>query len=113
SWPGPATPTSPPPTTTPPPRHWTGSTQPPPAPPPPARRERPPRTPPPPPDAPPAATPRARLDQAATSPAAAGLPELAAWHATARAEHTRQQGRPHPAASAAPAAAWASAARTP
>jgi DNA-binding CsgD family transcriptional regulator/tetratricopeptide (TPR) repeat protein len=46
------------------------------------------------------------LDQAAASPAAAGLPELAAWHATARAEHTRQQGRPDPAAWAAAVAAW-------
>jgi DNA-binding NarL/FixJ family response regulator len=45
------------------------------------------------------------LDQAATSPVAAGLPELAAWHATARAERTRQQ-RSDPAAWAAAAAAW-------
>jgi DNA-binding CsgD family transcriptional regulator/tetratricopeptide (TPR) repeat protein len=45
------------------------------------------------------------LDQAATSPVAAGLPELAAWHATARAERTRQQ-RSDPAAWAAATAAW-------
>jgi DNA-binding CsgD family transcriptional regulator/tetratricopeptide (TPR) repeat protein len=47
-----------------------------------------------------------RLEQAAAGPAAAGLPELAAWQATARAELTRQQGRPDPAAWAAAAAAW-------
>jgi ATP/maltotriose-dependent transcriptional regulator MalT len=47
-----------------------------------------------------------RFDQAATSPAAAGLPELAAWHATALAERTRQQGQPGPAAWAAAVAAW-------
>jgi DNA-binding CsgD family transcriptional regulator len=47
-----------------------------------------------------------RLDQAATSPAAAGLPDLAAWQASALAERTRQQGRPDPAAWAAAAAAW-------
>jgi DNA-binding CsgD family transcriptional regulator len=47
-----------------------------------------------------------RLDQAATSPAAAGLPELAAWQATARAEQTRQQGPSDPAAWAAAVAAW-------
>jgi ATP/maltotriose-dependent transcriptional regulator MalT len=47
-----------------------------------------------------------RLGQAATAPAAAGLPELAAWHATARAERTRQQGPSDPAAWAAAAAAW-------
>jgi hypothetical protein len=47
-----------------------------------------------------------RLDQAATSPAAAGLPDLAAWQASAMAERTRQQGRPDPAAWAAAAAAW-------
>jgi DNA-binding CsgD family transcriptional regulator len=47
-----------------------------------------------------------RLDQAATSPAAAGVPELAAWHATALAERIRQQGRPDPAAWAAAVAAW-------
>jgi len=45
------------------------------------------------------------LDQAATSPVAAGLPELAAWHATALAERTRQQ-RSDPAAWAAATAAW-------
>jgi DNA-binding CsgD family transcriptional regulator len=47
-----------------------------------------------------------RLDQAAQGPAAAGLPELAAWHATAHAEQTRRQGRPDPAAWAAAVAAW-------
>jgi DNA-binding CsgD family transcriptional regulator/tetratricopeptide (TPR) repeat protein len=47
-----------------------------------------------------------RLDQATAEPAAAGLPELAAWHATAHAESTRQQGRPDPAAWAAAVAAW-------
>jgi DNA-binding CsgD family transcriptional regulator len=47
-----------------------------------------------------------RLERAVQGPAAAGLPELAAWHATARAERTRQQGRPDPAARAAAAAAW-------
>jgi DNA-binding CsgD family transcriptional regulator len=47
-----------------------------------------------------------RLDQAATSPAAAGFPELAAWHATALAERTRQRGPSDPAAWAAAAAAW-------
>jgi DNA-binding CsgD family transcriptional regulator/tetratricopeptide (TPR) repeat protein len=47
-----------------------------------------------------------RLGQAATSPAAAGLPELAAWQATARAERTRQQGPSDPAAWAAAVAAW-------
>jgi DNA-binding CsgD family transcriptional regulator len=47
-----------------------------------------------------------RLDQAAADPAAAGLPTLAAWHGTALAEQTRQQGRPDPAAWAAAAAAW-------
>jgi DNA-binding NarL/FixJ family response regulator len=45
------------------------------------------------------------LDQAATSPVAAGLPELAAWLATALAERTRQQ-RSDPAAWAAATAAW-------
>jgi tetratricopeptide (TPR) repeat protein len=48
----------------------------------------------------------ARLAQATTSPAAAGLPELAAWHALGLAEQTRQQGRPDPAAWAAATAAW-------
>jgi DNA-binding CsgD family transcriptional regulator/tetratricopeptide (TPR) repeat protein len=47
-----------------------------------------------------------RLGQAAQGPAAAGLPELAAWHATACAERTRQRGRPDPAAWAAAVAAW-------
>jgi ATP/maltotriose-dependent transcriptional regulator MalT len=47
-----------------------------------------------------------RLGQATTGPAAAGLPELAAWHATALAERTRQQGPSDPAAWAAAAAAW-------
>jgi ATP/maltotriose-dependent transcriptional regulator MalT len=47
-----------------------------------------------------------RLDQAATSPAAAGLPELAAWQATARAECTRRDGPSDPAAWAAAVAAW-------
>jgi DNA-binding CsgD family transcriptional regulator len=45
-----------------------------------------------------------RLEQVATGPAAAGIPELAAWHATALAERTRQQGPSDPAAWA--AAAW-------
>jgi DNA-binding CsgD family transcriptional regulator len=48
----------------------------------------------------------ARLDQAAAGPAGAGIPELAAWHATALAERTRQQGPSDPAAWAAAAAAW-------
>ena len=47
-----------------------------------------------------------RLGQAATSRAAVGLPELAAWHATGLAERTRQQGPPDPAAWAAAVAAW-------
>ena len=47
-----------------------------------------------------------RLGQAAAGPAAAGLPELAAWQATALAEHTRQQGGADPAAWAAAVAAW-------
>jgi DNA-binding CsgD family transcriptional regulator len=47
-----------------------------------------------------------RLGQAATSPAAAGLPELAAWHALGLAERSRQQGRPDPAAWAAAVATW-------
>jgi DNA-binding CsgD family transcriptional regulator len=46
------------------------------------------------------------LDQAASSPAGASLPELAAWQATALAEQTRQQGRPDPAAWAAAATEW-------
>jgi DNA-binding CsgD family transcriptional regulator/tetratricopeptide (TPR) repeat protein len=47
-----------------------------------------------------------RLDQAATGPAAAGIPELAAWHTLGLAERTRQAGQPDPAAWAAAAAAW-------
>jgi DNA-binding CsgD family transcriptional regulator len=47
-----------------------------------------------------------RLAQADQGPAAAGLPELAAWQATARAELTRQQGPSDPAAWAAAVAAW-------
>jgi DNA-binding CsgD family transcriptional regulator len=47
-----------------------------------------------------------RLDHAAASPLARGLPELAAWQATALAERTRQQGTPDPAAWAAAASAW-------
>jgi DNA-binding CsgD family transcriptional regulator/tetratricopeptide (TPR) repeat protein len=47
-----------------------------------------------------------RLGQAAASPAAAGLPELAAWHALGLAERTRQAGQPDPAAWAAAVTAW-------
>jgi DNA-binding CsgD family transcriptional regulator/tetratricopeptide (TPR) repeat protein len=47
-----------------------------------------------------------RLAQAAAGPAGAGLPELAAWHATALAERTRQQGPSDPVAWAAAVAAW-------
>jgi DNA-binding CsgD family transcriptional regulator len=47
-----------------------------------------------------------RLDRAAGGAAAGGLPELAAWQASALAERTRQHGRPDPAAWAAAAAAW-------
>jgi DNA-binding CsgD family transcriptional regulator len=47
-----------------------------------------------------------RLDKAATGPAAAGLPELAAWQATALAELTRQQGPSDPAAWAEAVTAW-------
>jgi len=47
-----------------------------------------------------------RLDHAAARPVAHGLPELAAWQATALAERTRQQGTPDPAAWAAAVAAW-------
>jgi DNA-binding CsgD family transcriptional regulator/tetratricopeptide (TPR) repeat protein len=47
-----------------------------------------------------------RLDQATKGPAAAGLPELAAWHTLGLAERTRQQGPADPAAWAAAAAAW-------
>jgi len=48
----------------------------------------------------------ARLGQAAQGPAAAGLPELAAWHALGLAERTRQQGPADPTAWAAAVAAW-------
>jgi len=47
-----------------------------------------------------------RLGQAAQGPAAAGLPELAAWHALGLAERTRRDGQPDPAAWAAAVAAW-------
>jgi DNA-binding CsgD family transcriptional regulator len=47
-----------------------------------------------------------RLGEAAEGPTAAGLPELAAWHATALAERTRQDGPSDPATWAASAAAW-------
>jgi tetratricopeptide (TPR) repeat protein len=47
-----------------------------------------------------------RLGQAAQGPAAAGLPELAAWHAIGRAERTRQDGPSDPAAWAVAVAAW-------
>jgi len=47
-----------------------------------------------------------RLGQAAQSPAAGGIPALAAWHATALAERTRQQGPSDPTAWAAAAATW-------
>jgi ATP/maltotriose-dependent transcriptional regulator MalT len=47
-----------------------------------------------------------RLAQADQGPAAAGLPELAVWHATALAERTRQQSPSDPAAWAAAVAAW-------
>jgi ATP/maltotriose-dependent transcriptional regulator MalT len=47
-----------------------------------------------------------RLGQAATGPAGAGIPELAAWRATALAERTRQEGQPDPAAWAAAATGW-------
>jgi DNA-binding CsgD family transcriptional regulator len=47
-----------------------------------------------------------RLDHAAARPAAHGLPELAAWQATALAERTRQQGPADPAAWATAVAAW-------
>src|SRR5262249_37294329 len=42
----------------------------------------------------------------AAAPAAAGIPELAGWHALGRAERTRQAGPPHPAAWAAAATTW-------
>jgi DNA-binding CsgD family transcriptional regulator len=47
-----------------------------------------------------------RLGQAATGPAAAAIPELAAWHALGLAERTRQQGPSDPAAWALAVAAW-------
>jgi DNA-binding CsgD family transcriptional regulator len=47
-----------------------------------------------------------RLGEAAAGPAAAGIPELAAWHALGLAERTRQAGPPDPAAWAAATAAW-------
>jgi DNA-binding CsgD family transcriptional regulator len=47
-----------------------------------------------------------RLGQAAVGPAAASIPELAAWHALGLAERTRQAGPPDPPAWAAAAAAW-------
>jgi DNA-binding CsgD family transcriptional regulator/tetratricopeptide (TPR) repeat protein len=47
-----------------------------------------------------------RLDQAAAGQAAAGLPELAAWHVLGLAERTRQDRPSDPAAWAAAAAAW-------
>jgi DNA-binding CsgD family transcriptional regulator/tetratricopeptide (TPR) repeat protein len=47
-----------------------------------------------------------RLAQADQGPAAAGLPELAAWHALGLAERTRQAGPADPAGWAAAAAAW-------
>jgi DNA-binding CsgD family transcriptional regulator len=47
-----------------------------------------------------------RLGQAAQGPAAAGIPELAAWHATGLAERTRQHGPADPPAWAAAVAAW-------
>jgi DNA-binding CsgD family transcriptional regulator/tetratricopeptide (TPR) repeat protein len=46
------------------------------------------------------------LQQAAGGPVAGGIPELAAWHALARAEHTRLHGRADPDAWAAAEAAW-------
>jgi DNA-binding CsgD family transcriptional regulator len=47
-----------------------------------------------------------RLAQADQGPAAAGLPELAAWHALGLAEQTRQLGPSDPAAWVAAAAEW-------
>jgi DNA-binding CsgD family transcriptional regulator/tetratricopeptide (TPR) repeat protein len=47
-----------------------------------------------------------RLAQAIAGPAAAGLPERAAWHTLGLAERTRQQGQPDPAAWAAAVATW-------
>jgi DNA-binding CsgD family transcriptional regulator/tetratricopeptide (TPR) repeat protein len=47
-----------------------------------------------------------RLDQAAADKAAAGIPELAAWHTLGLAERTRQAGQPDPTAWAAAATEW-------
>jgi DNA-binding CsgD family transcriptional regulator len=47
-----------------------------------------------------------RLQEAAEGPAAAGLPELAAWHALGLAEQTRQHGRADSAVWATAVAAW-------
>jgi DNA-binding CsgD family transcriptional regulator/tetratricopeptide (TPR) repeat protein len=47
-----------------------------------------------------------RLGEAAAGPAAASMPELAAWHALGLAERTRQAGQSDPAAWAEVAAAW-------
>jgi len=47
-----------------------------------------------------------RLGQVAASPAAAGILDLAAWHALGLAERTRQAGQPDPAAWAAAVVAW-------
>ena len=47
-----------------------------------------------------------RLDAAAAEPAAAAIPELAAWRATGLAERTRQRGSSGPAAWEAAVAAW-------
>jgi DNA-binding CsgD family transcriptional regulator/tetratricopeptide (TPR) repeat protein len=48
----------------------------------------------------------ARLHQATTRPAAAGIPELPAWHALGLAERTRHDGPSDPEAWAAAVAAW-------
>ena len=47
-----------------------------------------------------------RLGEAAAGPAAASMPELAAWRALGLAERTRQAGQSDPAAWAAAAATW-------
>jgi DNA-binding CsgD family transcriptional regulator len=47
-----------------------------------------------------------RLARATQGSAAAGLPEVAAWHALGLAERTRQAGQPDPAAWAAAVTAW-------
>jgi len=47
-----------------------------------------------------------RLGAVAAGPAAAAIPELAAWHTLGRAERTRHDGPPDPAAWAAAVAAW-------